>query len=125
MKWTLRKAEAFVQLNQRGCEGRYRHRAHEIAAKLGCTTASIQSMRRKVKRLESLRWISSGYDLALLLLAPEYFVQGHLLHEIDDHARRDLVKVRQFVRRGHVSGRPHLVGPYKRNIASTAAEATP
>jgi hypothetical protein len=111
----------------KGCEGKYRWHAEELAEKIGCTKASVQSMRRKVLRLEYLGMEAfPGYELfALMLLVPEGYLQTHDLSEISAYARREHVKVMRFVRRSRVTGKPHLVGPYKRNIAVTAAEGTP
>lgn len=125
MKWTLRMAEQFVRLNAKGCEGKYRYHADELAEKIGCTKASIQSMRRKAIRLVRLGMIPEGPTFALYLLAPEQYLQTHRLADIGYYAHRELTPVRQFVRRARLTGKPHLVGPYKRNISVTSAEARP
>ena len=116
MKWTLRKAEHFVRLNENDGIS-YRHTAQWIANLIGCTKPVIQSMRRKARRLASLG-VTSPLDLARLLLVPEYVILEQPLRRIEAYSHRSAVEVKSFLRRGRVTGRPHLVEEHERNFES-------
>ena len=117
MTWTPRQAQAFIRLNRR-LTGR------ELAVKLGCSLSTVQHMRVKEKKLKGLG-VRSPERLARLVLVPQHVVLRGSLEEIEAHSRRTAVEVRRHLRRGRVTGRPHLVDEHKRNIAWTSAEASP
>ena len=83
------------------------HTASELAAVLQRSRAGIQGMRRKLKRLQDLG--ASPQELPRLLVVNEVLMLHGGLREIRRRAGLPLVQVRNYLRRGRLTGRPHLV----------------
>ena len=83
-----------------------------IARSLGRSQAAVQSMRRKIKRLRVLH--ASPAELEELLVVSESIILHQDLAAIRKRAGLPLVQVRHYLRRGRVTGRPHLVDDHVR-----------
>lgn len=86
--------------------------AREIAARLGRSLPAINGMRRKLKRLQELGATST--ELARLLAVNEDLILQQGLRQIRIRAGEPLVQIRHYLRRGRVTGRPHLVDEHVR-----------
>ncbi len=104
--WTPKEISRFLDLQVEGST------AQRIAARLGRTVPAIMGMRRKIKRLGELQ--AAPAELEQLLTINESTIQRGPLSEIRRRAGLPLVQVRHYLRRGRVSGRPHLVDGHVR-----------
>jgi len=107
--WTEYEVRQFLRLNPSST-------ADYVARRVGRSRAAIQGMRRKLKRLRALGVIDHQ-ELVQLLQVHENVVLHTGLKAIRRRAAMPLVPMKRFVRRARVTGKPHLVGPYKRNKA--------
>jgi hypothetical protein len=86
--------------------------AQRIAARVGRSKPAVQSMRRKIKRLRGLG--ADPEELEELLVVSESIILRQGLAVIRKRAGLPLVQVRHYLRRGRVTGRPHLVDEHVR-----------
>jgi hypothetical protein len=105
--WTPKEISEFLRLDGIGIP------AEGIACGLVHRTKSaVQSMRRKLKRLRELG--ASPAELQQLLAVNEAVVLASSLREIRKRADQVVVPVKHYLRRGRVTGRPHLVDEHVR-----------
>jgi hypothetical protein len=105
--WTPKEISRFLELQvTEGMTGQC------IAARVGRSKAAVQGMRRKIKRLRELR--ADPEELEGLLAVSESIILRKDLAAIRRRAGLPLVQVRHYLRRGRVTGRPHLVDGHVR-----------
>jgi len=86
--------------------------ARSIALRLGRSQPAVMGMRRKLKRLRELD--AAEAELAVLLKINEALVLRRSLAEIRRRAQLLAVPVKHYLRRGRLTGKPHLVDDHLR-----------
>lgn len=104
--WMPKEISRFLSLQVEGLT------AELIAARLGRTRPAVMGLRRKLKRLRGLK--ASPVELEQLLAVNESIVLRQSLTEIRSRAGLPLVQVKHYLRRGRVTGKPHLVAEHVR-----------
>ena len=105
--WAPREILYFLDLNAKGIP------AEGIACGLGNRSkGAVQGMRRKLKRLQELG--AAQTELPRLLAVSEGLALSRGLLTIRHRAGLPWVQVRHYLRRGRLTGRPHLVGEHCR-----------
>lgn len=105
--WSPREIRTFLDQHARG------RIAEDIAEDLDRSVPAVQSMRRKLKRLQGLG--ARPDQLPQLLQVSEPFVLASSLPEIVRCAKLGLTRVNHFIRRDRTSGKAVLVSGHQRN----------
>jgi hypothetical protein len=103
--WTAKEISCFLAWTDR-------LPARSIAARLGRTLPAVNGMRRKLARLQQLK--AEPAEFPELLAVAEDLVLKKGLPEIRKRARLAVVPVSKYLRRGRVTGKPHLVDDHVR-----------